>query len=731
MTNITQSFNDSYYDSLPPTDMLDKIFTMCLENSAFFQDNNQILDDLAEMTDVYRSLQINKPSKDFVWPMINNEVSNIVDGYMINAELINTKVEDELYSYSAVRKVSEVVTDYEIDDSIEKVPPLSHSVGIAMTYLSESLSAVYDNFLEMDYDIADVNSEKVADALGDYTSIDWFQKPIVSKSLDNDRSRYVREVWNFLLSNVSPGSRILSIGGDCGSASKRNRDYSIDCVYFDEKTYQNALKDRVRYQSHGKDYLYGVDFKFEDHDPSTWTVCTFNYYAERFLLTRIYEFFKDSMCQVWGILCSPKWDDSECVYSNQPYDSNNINNLPFDYVKANYHNYQILGRIGNKVALYTTHGRFEDVIVDYEEEWLYEIPLQTLHQLLPKGTFKSSYLHSLCHTSLFIIQTRNESKIFSTALFPIPSYSLLQTNVFLYTIKKDEMYDDRNLFVMKIPQMVDKNKYDGFKVKVYRGVIHYPDGTVSDADYTVALDINISGSYFRRRCVLESLGFKMYTYGNISSSYKRKWHDPFDSHYCSLSELVNLLDDGTPVYSKVRELMHLSAGDYKRLKTQNDEHFVPIVENVLDNYSFIKQQFAKFPIILVKNISYNPILKKLVYSVDNHAFLMYRNNSLLGRDTFNTDKMIDVLLVKDHESCCTFNDEGIGDYNDNPDLDCSCPMRFVDDLFNENGIPFTMVFLNYSFSVTDSPLNLRTVDTSALDVVCDWVDDEVHDGGDW
>lgn len=723
MSVKNQSEYGQYYDQLHPEDMLDKILNMCLENSSFFLDKESVMDELGDICNVYQSLIIDKPSVDYEWPIVDNDVSKQVDGYIVNAEIMNTNTDSELYSYDTTRKIAEIVTDYELDDSIERVPPLSHSVGIAMTYLSESLSTVYSDFVSMDYSIADVNAEKVASALGDYTAIDWFQKPVVSKSLDNDRSRYIRDVWNYLLSGVQAGARILSIGGDCGSASRRSRDYDIDCLYFDEKMYETAKKERKRYMSHGIDYLYGVNFEFSKMDPSVWSVCTFNYYAEHPLLLELYVFFKDSMCQVWGILCSPDWDDLECVYSSSEYDSSNISQLPIDVVKANYHNYQILGRNVNKVALYTTHGRFEDVIIDYDEPWLHEVPISSLDRVLPKHKFKSTYLHSLCHTSLYIIETQSRSCFFSTALFPIKSYKQLESSVYIYTIKGLDVFDERNQPVFKLNHVGVKFKCDGFKIKVYRGPILLQDGTESDADYTVALDINSSGSYFKRRSLLESLGFRMYTYGNISSSYKRKWNDSFDTIQMSLIDLIDLIDDDNPVYTRIRDLMRLSSGEISK------DYQMPFFQGdgTMDNRSYIRKNFASFPAVVVRNISYNPLLRKVVYCPGKHAFMLYRLNNVLSRDTFNTDKMVDFVLVKEHVSWCPCDSD-----NGFEDLDveeCDCPMRFTTQTFVPSGIPFTFVFLDHSFDVLDIPMNfLDLCEVSESSV--DWIDESVG-GGDW
>jgi len=678
------------------------MFKTCLESSIFYRDT-VTLDDLMKRFNACYGEYILPPDHGLTeWPVEKNDVSMLVDGIAINAQILNTVNSDDIY-LKPKKDYEEEVLDWAYNKDMEKVPPISHAIGIKMTELSEHLSDIYTDVVNDGKGLEDIVPSEMSKYFGNLTAAPWFDNPTPSQMTDSPRSTYIRRIMNYMLRDVSPGERILVIGGDGGSASRRQREYSIDCLYFDIEKYDIAKKERKKYGGLGLDYLYGHDFVLEAHLPDEWVVATFNYYGESALLDLFYEFFKNSQTQVWGVVLSPVWDDAECVVSTAQYREGELEKLPINLSKATTHRYQILGRREEKVAVYTTHGRFEDVIINYEREWLYQIPFVVLDKVVPKESY-SPYVHSLMHTSLYVMRTLNEKYVFEKEMFPIP----VGYNTFPYcfnaSIRGNELFDDEGTLLFKnIQNSVET------RVLCYRGPIMSRTGELVEGDHLIVLDADISGSYSMRRKFIYSMGFKYYGYGYIFRRYDMKWHElPLDN----LLSVVNIVDK---VVTKDVEVVETVLDVYRSdvfsesFSTTNQQRKF---DEMVRMSKFVTNKLIRMPALLIKGLSYNPLRKMLVYDDLGVGFLLgirdYRHK-FMNAD-FTSDIAVPVFISGEclSHGCdllsCEFFDEG----------KCNNSMSLSLHEKNVNDHPMMIYFRGFSYSDRHVPFDKFGLDTVSV-----------------
>lgn len=623
-------------------DKLQDLFQQCLDKSYYYENVDNMDMMIAKAMDMYK-LYMTDVDIDQKWPEENNDVSNKVDGFFINANIMSTKDEGNLFSIEDV-KDQEYLIQGDYDESMEKVPPLDHNLGVKMTTLSTHVSELYEKCLDTGMGIEDVDVGTIRSMSKNLTSVEWFERPTTISIYDNKRSAYIRRIWRELNKNMREGDSLLSIGGDACSASKRQVKYKIDCLYFDQDSYDLSVKNRSKSGCRGKDYLYGRDFDFDLMDPNRWKICTFNYYGEQEILNLVHKFFFNTDCFVYGINCSPCWEDSECVYSTDEYSDKDLKKLPYDKYKAKVYSFQILGKRGNKVAVYNTHGRFEDVIIDYKEDWLYRVPIQYLHYVLPNDS-DYPYLHSLMHTSLYFIETQSKGLGIGKVKFPILNKDMFDAHRKIYSFKKGTLFDENGNKVMS-GYPVDLNTqllvYDGPKCK--GDLVQENEDNVM-----IPIDINREGNYYERMVYIKKLGFRLYNEGNVETTYKRNWNDGMadDSFYA----IQYLEKHGNSLYDEVRlqSLLGVFNGTSlpKVFNIHNEDQVVRSLISLTNKQKYFElHKDSLLPYLVVYGVTYNPILNDLVLGSGYKSYLF--SNKFVAhqryKESFSNDKLFNIYV---------------------------------------------------------------------------------------
>jgi hypothetical protein len=411
-----------------------------------------------------------------------NYIPNKYDSLFFNAVFKDTHDTKDLYTTQQVVEKEEVVYCEESYKTLD-FSRIEQSLGVGLAHIAGSVRDIYDERVaEGPAQISDFALHKIDERLGGLKDMDFIQKPTASRRDEVPAVKVHRKITNTLLDSLMTNDdRVLIVGGDGGSGSKRKRGYAIDCLYYTEKSFKNAKENRRIFCGRGEDFMYEEGF-ISSLPSDKYKVVMFNYCARRDIISEIVSKYKDTNVVVFGLVCDPKMDtDSRIRTFLVDKDLISYVKEMQEGVKNKYGRgtYGVLAVSPSKTAVYTDHGIFID------DRWRDRFNFVSFNrkELMVKLNLSGTY-DGIQHGSLKVL--KNAKPFIESLSFRISD-------------------DDYNNVVdsMRIYKVLDNKIYDE------NGDLYYPYTTLPDsrlACYRSSkdkkmkfFDIDIPGPYWTRR----------------------------------------------------------------------------------------------------------------------------------------------------------------------------------------------------------------------------------------
>jgi len=285
----------------------DKVIDFLVSKSGFLADNDWLVQ-LARKgaKGVIKQSIVDNPQEKL--DAQGNYIPNKYDSLFFNAVFKDTHDTKDLYTTQQVVEKEEVIYCEESYKTLE-FSKIEQSLGVGLAYVAASVRDIYDERVaEGPAQISDFALHKVDERMGGLKDIDFIQKPSASRKDEVPAVKVHRRIVNTLLDSVMTNSdRVLIVGGDGGSGSKRKRGYAIDCLYYSERSYNTAKKNREIFCGRGEDFMHTKGF-ISSLPIDKYKVVMFTYCSRRDILDELVDKYRDTSVVVFGLVCDPKLD---------------------------------------------------------------------------------------------------------------------------------------------------------------------------------------------------------------------------------------------------------------------------------------------------------------------------------------------------------------------------------------------------------------------------------------
>lgn len=497
---------------------------------------------------------------------------------VFNCQFKDTISGDGLYTSQILEPEEHLITCRENFASLQigNIPQCS---GVGVIAIAEQVREVFDDIVEkkgQDLAISDFRSDLIETQLGGLALVNFIQKPMDARVSEVAPVVLHRKVVNNILDTVlQPGDSVLAVGGDGGSASKRKRGYSIDCLYFSEKKARQAALDRKKYGTLGQDFFLPSlkDFSWETAHVK-YKVVMFNYIGNTNIAQFLADQFRESTILVFGVVADPLMAHDSDI-RDFGADEVAFDEYWKDYKVSINVNYKVLAVSDTRVAIYVDHGKFIDARWQPSEDYV-SVNRQSMVQMMNiPCTFQGvehgavKFLNNRCR----YIQTLN--------------YSISCQTI-------EEYYRQKRIFRIHQKKMYDLN---GYLVHPWIDLPNCQALVIFDEKENAYkfLDINIKGEYWYRRYVM-SLSVDLCTGSGMRISPHRRF------------------DDGPNEWEE-----HM-----RQLALSQDAYDMGMFDFKLDDQGVIdvERPIVKLPTLAIRGLYYNNMTHKWYYDEEvlSHYF---------------------------------------------------------------------------------------------------------------
>jgi hypothetical protein len=372
----------------------------------------------------------------------------VYNSWVINGNLKSTKSRQDLFTKDEKHVVEQVI-QCEPDFSLTDVKHVQETNALATVMFAKQFQHVY-------FDMIKGGASKLTDFLPDnvkryskgLNSFEFLISPSVGMFDEIPVVDYHRECVNRVIESViEEGDKILFIGGDGGSASKRRRkSYQIDASYFTDIKYSNACDTRMSMGVDGKDYHIPID-KYRTTELSfykQYKIIFLNYIGDEELFDALSERLMDTDILVCGFHLDPDVgllkDDVKFFDS---YESLNDYAKSYDMRKIR-DRYKILGLTKQHVAVFCDHSVWLDRLPPRGRNDYMVINKELLGY---KMGVKRKAVNSK-HSTFRVLKNKNPFQYmmsFSTSFLTPESY---RNTVVEYVVKSHKLYDKEDVLLL-------------------------------------------------------------------------------------------------------------------------------------------------------------------------------------------------------------------------------------------------------------------------------------------